>query len=163
MFMKTLISVSMMLAFIFTQLSHPLTMGLILLSQTLTITLITGLINESFWFSYTLFLVFIGGMLILFIYVTTLASNEMFSFSSINLSIIPMMFLLTSFYLLTNWNTPSLLPKQAIYNEMFMNLNNLFNFPENFISLMLIIYLFITLIAAVKITNISYGTMRQIQ
>jgi NADH-ubiquinone oxidoreductase chain 6 len=57
-------------------------MGLVLLIQTLIVALLTGVLASSFWFSYILFLVFLGGMLVLFIYVTRLASNEMFSISA---------------------------------------------------------------------------------
>lgn len=61
---------------------HPLAIGLALLMQTLFIALSTGLVAPSFWFSYILFLVFLGGMLVLFIYVASLASNEIFRFST---------------------------------------------------------------------------------
>nr|QNV11699.1 NADH dehydrogenase subunit 6 [Rhamphomyia barbata] len=71
----------MISSFIFMQMNHPLAMGLMLLMQTFLICLITGLMTKSFWFSYILFLIFLGGMLVLFIYVTSLASNEMFSMS----------------------------------------------------------------------------------
>jgi len=66
---------------IFSTIKHPLAMGLILLIQTIFICLLRGLLIKSFWFSYILFLIFIGGILVLFIYVTSLASNEIFSFS----------------------------------------------------------------------------------
>lgn len=39
-------------------------------------------------------------------------------------------------------------------------LNKLYNFPINFITIILIIYLFLTLIAVVKITNIFEGPLR---
>jgi hypothetical protein len=35
--------------------------------------------TEDFWSSYILFIIIIGGILVLFIYVTILASNEIFS------------------------------------------------------------------------------------
>ena len=50
-------------------------MGLTLLIQTILVSIISGLITKTFWFSYILFLVFLGGILVLFIYVTSLASN----------------------------------------------------------------------------------------
>jgi NADH-ubiquinone oxidoreductase chain 6 len=46
--------------------------------QTIITFLIRGLINKRFWFQYILFIVFVGGMLVLFIYLTRLASNECF-------------------------------------------------------------------------------------
>ena len=41
--------------------------------------LIRGTISRSFWFSYILFIIIIRGILVLFIYITRLASNEIFS------------------------------------------------------------------------------------
>jgi len=46
-------------------------------------------------------------------------------------------------------------------SENSINLNKLYNFPTNLITLLLINYLFLTLVAVVKITNIFYGPLRQ--
>jgi NADH-ubiquinone oxidoreductase chain 6 len=64
-----------------TQIKHPLAIGIILLIQTIITCLIRGLINKRLWFQYILFIVFVGGMVVLFIYVTRVASNEIFSLS----------------------------------------------------------------------------------
>ena len=39
----------------------------------------TSYCEKSFWFSYILFIIIIGGILVLFIYIRRLASNEIFS------------------------------------------------------------------------------------
>ena len=57
-------------------LTHPLAMGLTLIIQTALAAVIAGIIARTFWFSYLLILIFLGGILILFIYVSTLAPNE---------------------------------------------------------------------------------------
>nr|YP_009412735.1 NADH dehydrogenase subunit 6 [Anabropsis carnarius]ASK85606.1 NADH dehydrogenase subunit 6 [Anabropsis carnarius] len=173
MFHFILLTINMMIALIFTQLNHPLAMTLIILMQTLMICLLTGLISQSFWFSYILFLVFLGGMLVLFIYITSLASNEMFiiptKFILSSLSIL-MIFILISFMLdssLINLNTinndMNLSTNNSIYlsNESTMSLMKLYNNPTELITLMLVLYLFLTLIAIVKITNIFQGPLRQ--
>jgi NADH-ubiquinone oxidoreductase chain 6 len=56
-------------------------MGLVLIVHTIRIGVVTGIMARNFWFSYILFLVFLGGVLVLFIYITRLASNEKFIFS----------------------------------------------------------------------------------
>jgi NADH-ubiquinone oxidoreductase chain 6 len=76
---KLLISLRTITGLIFTQIKHPLAIGLILLIQTTIVCLIRGTIYRRFWFSYILFIIMIGGMLVLFIYITSLTSNEIFS------------------------------------------------------------------------------------
>nr|YP_009159311.1 NADH dehydrogenase subunit 6 [Parochlus steinenii]AKP94963.1 NADH dehydrogenase subunit 6 [Parochlus steinenii] len=158
-------------SFIFMQMKHPLAMGLMLLLQTLFICLISGNYNESFWFSYVLFLIFLGGMLVLFIYVTSLASNEMFTMSMkilvISTSVIMMSILmimcldpyLIQSFIYNNEMNP-LFSLSLMTEENTTNLNKLYNFPTNLLTILLINYLFLTLIAAVKITNIFYGPLR---
>ena len=66
----------MILSFPF--LSHPLAIGLNLLFSTFLISLIIGVGGASYWISYTLTLILSGGLLVLFVYVSLLASNERF-------------------------------------------------------------------------------------
>nr|WKU83901.1 NADH dehydrogenase subunit 6 [Conicera dauci] len=153
-------------AITFMQMKHPLAMGLMLLIQTLLICIFTGMLNETYWFSYILFLVFLGGMLILFIYVTSLASNETFSLSIKMLMFLMFnLFILASIMLLTdNLLTNQFFNYETLMNfetENSMNLNKLFNYPTNLITILLMNYLLITLIAVVKITNIFHGPLRQ--
>lgn len=53
-------------------------MGFVLLINVLLIGLILGVSSPSFWLVYVLILVLVGGLLVVFIYVTLLASNELF-------------------------------------------------------------------------------------
>nr|ALO76254.1 NADH deshydrogenase subunit 6 [Craspedophorus nobilis] len=170
-YIMMLMSLSMTIMFMF--LKHPLSMGLILLLQTLLISLISGLFSYSYWFSYILFLVMVGGMLVLFIYMTSMASNEMFNFSmkmSIMMSMLMWMMIIsymTIDYLMIsplfkNSNLMEMLNNLIMLkNENLLSLNMIYNKPNNMITLMLVNYLFITLIAVVKITDINYGPLRQ--
>nr|WGO58013.1 NADH dehydrogenase subunit 6 [Rhabdoblatta densimaculata] len=156
--------ISSMLSIIFTQMNHPLAMGLILLSQTISISIITGMLTQSFWFSYILFLIFLGGMLVLFIYVTSLASNEMFTMSTklllVMSTILPMLILIYKVFspILVNQETLNYL---MLNNTTSLPLIKLYNQPTSIITIMLAMYLFLTLIAVVKITNIFKGPLRQ--
>nr|QHD47979.1 NADH dehydrogenase subunit 6 [Claassenia magna]WHU31447.1 NADH dehydrogenase subunit 6 [Claassenia magna] len=158
-------------AIIFTQMNHPLAMGFMLLIQTLLICILTGLTAHSFWFSYMLFLVFLGGLLVLFIYVTSLASNELFSLFTpsivLTLGIMSMTLLFTFLVDCSLWAhlnhshdmLPSTLP--PIQNEETSSaLQKLYNNPTGIVTLMLALYLFLTLIAAVKITQVFAGPLR---
>nr|AZL93526.1 NADH dehydrogenase subunit 6 [Xyela sp. ZJUH_2016036] len=166
-------SMSMIMGLLFTQLNHPLTMGLMLLIQTMMISLITGMMTQTFWFSYILFLIMLGGMLVLFIYVSSLASNEMFNMSMLNLisTLLIFMFIMllllmmdwySNIFLSLNKEIINIINPEILYNmESTFSLNKIYNQPTNYITLMLANYLFITLIAVVKITNIMKGSLRQ--
>nr|YP_009139392.1 NADH dehydrogenase subunit 6 [Callimorpha dominula]AKF78258.1 NADH dehydrogenase subunit 6 [Callimorpha dominula] len=154
-------------------LNNPLSMGLMILFQTLMICMISGMLIKTYWFSYVLLLTFLGGLLVLFIYVCSIASNELFK-PSFNMKMIFMfllfiMILLQFFYKnnlfwlnlsfnsdMNNFYSLNLF----INNENKINLSKLYNNQTFLIMLMLMIYLFITLITVVKITNIFYGPLR---
>nr|QVL29275.1 NADH dehydrogenase subunit 6 [Ceratitis bremii] len=166
-----LYTTTLITSLIFIQMNHPLAMGLILLIQTIQICLLTGLMAKSFWFSYILFLIFLGGMLVLFIYVTSLASNEMFSMSMkltlISLFIFSFIFIInllldkTSFsFFIKNNETQPIYNFNMFSEENSMNLQKLYNYPTNLLTIMLMNYLLITLIAVVKITKLFYGPLR---
>lgn len=56
--------------------NHPLLMGLIILSLTFLIAVGLGLRSMRAWLSYVLVLILLGGLLVIFIYISLLASNE---------------------------------------------------------------------------------------
>nr|AYR05374.1 NADH dehydrogenase subunit 6 [Coleoptera sp. ACP-2013] len=160
-----LFTMSMSLTFMF--LTHPLSMGFTLLIQAILIAMITGLLSHNFWFSYILFMVMIGGMLVLFIYMTSVASNEKFLYSN-KLSILLLYLLMTIFMFpfIDSFNSyqTSTNMDMMMYEltPMFnLSLSKYINMPTNWIMVLMIIYLLVTLIAVVKITNITYGPLRQ--
>nr|AML26540.1 NADH dehydrogenase subunit 6 [Staphylinidae sp. BMNH 1274696] len=163
MILLTLMNFLLSIMFLF--MKHPMTVGLTLLIQTCLISMITGIINMNFWFSYILFLIMIGGMLVLFIYMTSIASNEMFNYSNMSMIFIFFMIMIISIY----WwffDPHFIYSFISIKNNIISSTNNynlskFFNYPSMFIIFMMIIYLFITLIATVKITKIEFGPLRQ--
>lgn len=164
-----LLFLSLIVGITFLTISHPLAIGLVLLCQTLLISLLTGLLAPTFWFSYILFLVFLGGILVLFIYVTSLASNEIFSISTRTLVFIGSFVGLI--LILTRVNDPLLWNPLTTIDQSFNAINlftpnsttllvKLYNNPTHFLTLLLVIYLFLTLIAVVTITQIHEGPLR---
>nr|YP_010484502.1 NADH dehydrogenase subunit 6 [Omphisa fuscidentalis]UVW80027.1 NADH dehydrogenase subunit 6 [Omphisa fuscidentalis] len=171
MFMSLMI---ISLSFFMIFMINPLSMGLMILTQTLLTCLISSMIIKTYWFSYILFLTFLGGLLVLFIYVSSIASNEIFKMSIFTnmyfffnfLLVISMSILFMNNLLWMNLNINNLemdnLFNMFLWfnNENKFNLSKLYNNQTFLIMIMLIIYLFITLIAVVKITNIFYGPLR---
>nr|YP_009917563.1 NADH dehydrogenase subunit 6 [Issoria eugenia]QLM00881.1 NADH dehydrogenase subunit 6 [Issoria eugenia] len=166
---SSLIFISIFMFFI----NHPLSMGLLILMQTLLTCLLSGMLMNTYWFSYILFLIFLGGLLVLFIYVSSIAFNELFMISIFNKMLVFLsIFYITiiSLYFKNNLNFMNLYFNDEMMNffnsllfmnnEYNLNLMKLYNEQTYLMMMMLIIYLFITLIAVVKITNIFFGPLR---
>nr|WGL40120.1 NADH dehydrogenase subunit 6 [Athyma opalina] len=152
--------------------NHPFSMGLMILIQTLLLCLLSSMLINTYWFSYILFLIFLGGLMVLFIYVSSIASNELFKLSFFNKSFYLYMILIMviSYFFKNNlfWMNFSINDEMMNYfnsflffnNELNFNLSKLYNKQTYLLTLMMIIYLFITLVATVKITNIFFGPLR---
>nr|YP_010043557.1 NADH dehydrogenase subunit 6 [Etisus dentatus]QPD06878.1 NADH dehydrogenase subunit 6 [Etisus dentatus] len=160
------IPVILTLSFLFTRLSHPLSLGMTLLLQTVFMSLTVGISTYSFWFSYILFMIFLGGMLVLFIYVASLASNEIFSFSLLTFLIYSSIIIALSliFLLLDPLISPALssLPISSINNQLSTPtiVSWIYNSPSMSFTLFIIMYLLLTLIVVVKIINLFKGPLR---
>lgn len=111
--------------------------------------------------------------MVLFVYVTSLASNEIFQFS-IKIFIFSLIFIVFILFLLIIWSD-----KLILFNNIFnfeiealnslrkrtikensLILSKLFNYPTNLITILVINYLFLTLIVRVKITKTFKGPLR---
>nr|YP_009732624.1 NADH dehydrogenase subunit 6 [Celypha flavipalpana]QHS71343.1 NADH dehydrogenase subunit 6 [Celypha flavipalpana] len=163
----------MMMSLMMFFLTHPLSMGMMILIQTTLICLLTGMLINTYWFSYILFLTFLGGLLVLFIYVASIASNELFKNNFFYTKIIMINFILIMIFSLLlmnklNWMNFNFNDEMNNFfnlnlffnNENKINLSKLYNNQTFLMMMMMIIYLFIALIAVVKITNIFFGPLR---
>nr|YP_009973292.1 NADH dehydrogenase subunit 6 [Chinapotamon maolanense]QNH92743.1 NADH dehydrogenase subunit 6 [Chinapotamon maolanense] len=155
-----------LLSILFTRMMHPLAMGLNLLIQTIVISFSASLATFSFWFSYVLFLIFLGGMLVLFIYVASLASNEIFlpSLTFFIMFLILTILLCFSFFFLDTVLISSFsnLPNSSInFLSSTAHITSwIFNTPSMFFTLFIISYLLLTLLVVVKIINLFKGPLR---
>lgn len=153
---------------IFTKISHPLAIGLRLLLQTVLICCSSGLNNISFWFSYILFLIFLGGILVLFVYVTSLASNEMFKINLLSVLFILPMFLLIVILLSID---PIIIPEQSMfkialsfksvpYSPDTSLIATIYNYTNINLTIFMVFYLLLTLVVVVKVTHNFFGPLR---
>nr|WMY24297.1 NADH dehydrogenase subunit 6 [Gnathamitermes sp. n.] len=158
---KMLMSMSTMTSLMFTQMKHPMAMGLMLLIQTTMVCLISGTMYSSFWFSYILFMIMIGGMLVLFMYMTSLASNEMFSPSNkmlmATLTLLPiLMYMMPT---VTN-NKEMCAHNTMMENEILTTTTVMYNQMMGTMTTLLVLYMLLTLIVVVNIINVSSGPLR---
>nr|QUM11274.1 NADH dehydrogenase subunit 6 [Nysius cymoides] len=151
MFMWIMLNLSL----VFMWVKHPLSMVLIIILQTLTISVMTGMIMSSFWFSYIIMMIMMSGMLVLFIYMASIASNEKFKFSII---LFMMMILSSPMILFLNYDNEMMnMNKTTTLN---MILNNLFSGTTMIITMVMVVYLLYTMITVSKIVNINEGPLR---
>uniref|UniRef100_A0AAU6PTH1 NADH-ubiquinone oxidoreductase chain 6 n=1 Tax=Homidia sp. TaxID=3054010 RepID=A0AAU6PTH1_9HEXA len=138
--------------------SHPISILVSILLQTSIICLTLWILTKSSWFSFILFLIFLGGLMVLFVYITSLASNEMFKINYWDNSILMLTTLMLTLGL-TNF---------TFFNEMWSNMTfSILNkilmiFSKNMIlpTLTIMSYLLFVLIVAVKISSMMEGPVR---
>nr|AIY61682.1 NADH dehydrogenase subunit 6 [Serritermes serrifer] len=160
--MKLLLSMSSLTGLMFTQSKHPMAMGMALLIQTMLMCMISGVMYKSFWFSYILFMIMIGGMLVLFMYMTSLASNEMFRTSSKMITATVLMMPIITYVTSTQMNNKEMLNHETMMeNETFLTTTMMYNSSAGSMTIMLVIYMLLTLIIVVNMVNISKGPLRQ--
>nr|ACY00208.1 NADH dehydrogenase subunit 6 [Bacillus rossius] len=155
--MKLMLTLNMTMNMTFLMMKHPMSMGMIIIMQTTMISMMTGMLYKSFWFSYILFLMFIGGMMVLFIYMTSLMPNMMFSLSSKSMTMI----ILTLGIML--WTQKKTMINNNDMELMMTNntmLTKMYNYPVNISLIMMASYLFFTMITVFKITESNKGPLR---
>lgn len=138
----------LLISTIFIRITHPLTLGLILVIQTILIASYIGLMSQTFWFSYILFLVIVGGILILFIYVISITYNKIFNLKPNLIKLTTYAFIFIFLLIINKFNTPLFINniETSYINflplESSQNLTKLYNFPINLINLFIVNYLF---------------------
>nr|AXS65257.1 NADH dehydrogenase subunit 6 [Bostrichoidea sp. 5 KM-2017] len=153
----TLISIILSISMI--MMKHPLSITIILIIQSLLISLISGSLNYDFWFSYIMFMIMIGGMLVVFIYMTSIASNEKFNMFKMWLTL-PIMLIIPNMGMMFFMNMEDTkLSKTWKFNEI--SLIKFYSWPSSLLMITLMIYLLMALIAIVKITQTNKGPLRQ--
>nr|ATL76502.1 NADH dehydrogenase subunit 6 [Stylotermes sp. Chi-131] len=159
---KLMMSMSITNSLMFTQMKHPMAMGMMLLIQTMTMCMISGSMYKSFWFSYILFMIMVGGMLVLFMYMTSIASNEMLSPSNKMITTATIATLMTMNYMTTKTNSKEMNNHDSMTeNEITTTTNTMYNQITGSMTILLVTYMLMTLIVVVNMINMSKGPLRK--
>jgi len=159
-------SIRTLLVFLFPLANHPLLIGLVILSLTVIIAVALGIIRISSWLSYILVMVLLGGLLVIFVYISLLAPNETQISSSFTKTIIKR---LTFIWIITI--TSSSIHIWTSKNISFINsisfdresIEWIYLFYSSDLAIMtifLVIYLFLTLIVVVFIRKTDSASLR---
>jgi len=140
--------------------SHPIILITIILTQAIIICLSTWLSFNLRWFSFILFLIFLGGLIVLFIYISRLASNEKFYIKINNLILIAMLIApIIIFYLTNQLNRTYHHSEIVTIKNIFIELYSKSIFMPTCLT---IVFLLLTLIVVVKIRSKYEGPIRNI-
>nr|YP_011026058.1 NADH dehydrogenase subunit 6 [Stephanitis pyrioides]WQM87491.1 NADH dehydrogenase subunit 6 [Stephanitis pyrioides] len=155
--METMIIMMIIMSTLFLNLMTPLSMVIMLIMQTLVISIISSIMISSFWYSYMLILIMISGLLILFMYMASIASNEKFYMS--NKLILYM--ILMSLYL--KYMMPKTIYEMKISSminqEMIMS--KLFNYKFITPTILMMLLLFMMMVTISFLVSSNEGPMRK--
>nr|YP_009480519.1 NADH dehydrogenase subunit 6 [Cryptopygus terranovus]APX54991.1 NADH dehydrogenase subunit 6 [Cryptopygus terranovus] len=131
--------------------SHPVMLMMLILIQATLICLISWLYLKFSWFAYILFLVFLGGLMVLFIYITSLASNELMKYDLSSFTMAAVILFMVSTLVFFNWNGCSL--DLMMFNKSINYFSGMYSLPTFTLIGLTMIYLLFTLIVVVKVSN----------
>nr|YP_010352911.1 NADH dehydrogenase subunit 6 [Macrolenostreptus orestes]UOF70316.1 NADH dehydrogenase subunit 6 [Macrolenostreptus orestes] len=150
--MNILTLMMMITTVLFPFLFHPMMMGITIILLALMISMQMWLTLNYSWLAYILFLIFLGALLVLFIYISTLAPNEKF----MKMTYYPLVLLFLIIFL-----PPQKTPKDASMIDMdFLPSMKIFSLSLTLMTLFMALYLFLTLIIISKITLFKKGPLR---
>lgn len=133
---------------------------MLLIIQTILTSIMTGILINSFWISYILLIRILRGVLVLFIYISRIASNEKFQNNIIIWRIRIIIIMLRILFLFLE---EKIIIKNNYLgieiNELF-SLNKIFNLENIYVTIILIIYLLLTIIVSSRLVNIFEGPIR---
>nr|YP_010381667.1 NADH dehydrogenase subunit 6 [Cylindratus longicephalus]UDL72042.1 NADH dehydrogenase subunit 6 [Cylindratus longicephalus] len=157
--------ISICMSIILPFLKHPISMGSLLMIQTILISMISTMKFYSPWYSYIMFITIIGGMMVMFMYMSSIASNEEFKMMSITkmmmiLIILMMLIMITKYKYLTyleknNYNKMNLMEFEEIKSTskfFYLNKMNL--------TIMMMMILMITMISVSNIASSHEGPLK---
>nr|CCI69443.1 NADH dehydrogenase subunit 6 [Metacrangonyx sp. 2 MDMBR-2012] len=143
--------------------SHPLFMSTMIAIQSIMISVTIYLFNSISWFSYLLFMIFLSGMMVVLIYVSSLTSNLTMKYFFVDLKSLILLSVLFLFFPLLYYKV------YYFYNNNmdFSNLSNLIIMAGKIYSkdmylftILIICYLLIVLILVVKNSLFTKGPLR---
>nr|YP_010586261.1 NADH dehydrogenase subunit 6 [Hydromanicus melli]UZZ44023.1 NADH dehydrogenase subunit 6 [Hydromanicus melli] len=145
---------------------NPLLMGFLIIIQTLMLCLMMNFNSSIYWMSYITYLIMLGGILILFMYMCSISSNETIKFNPKIIFIsTPFLAFMMFNFLSMNWiNKNMTMTNYSI--DFFFNNNNIINISKMYnkfsmiMTIMLIIYLLISLTMVTTFANNDLGPLR---
>nr|AWH61914.1 NADH dehydrogenase subunit 6 [Cicadella viridis] len=156
----TLIKLMIILPTTMTLLKTPMSMGFMLILQTMFTSLLLNKILQSSWFMMITFLMMIGGLLILFMYMCSIASNEKFKLN-LNLTFVLIIIIMSTDEMLFE-NQNNEFQNMVMSNQLEkFSMIKLYNEKSMIITMLMVMYLLLTMISVSKIVKLHKGPLRK--
>nr|UFK32223.1 NADH dehydrogenase subunit 6 [Aguriahana sp. 1 BY-2021a] len=140
--------------------SNPMSMGLILMLQTIFMIMFLNKILNSSWFAMITFMMMIGGLLIMFMYMSSIASNEKFKMKINMMMIIIILIIITDEMMLENQINENMELMKT--NNFDLSLTKIYNKKSMMMTIVLVLYLLLTMISVTKMVKHHKGPLRAI-
>nr|YP_010710168.1 NADH dehydrogenase subunit 6 [Lipaphis pseudobrassicae]WCS41468.1 NADH dehydrogenase subunit 6 [Lipaphis pseudobrassicae] len=160
--LKFIMLTNLIMAITLTMMKSPISSNLIILLQTMTLTMMINLINKTSWISFMIFILYIGGLMIIFLYISSIAFNELNinkNFKNILLKLILITLMLI--YLKMSLNLDNMMYENKFMFEDNYYFLNMFMLPNNLMIYMIMFILFFMLILIIWMLKINKGPIRQ--
>lgn len=157
MIIYTISSLFIILSISIIIISRPLIIALYVLCLALSLSVLVSLLINS-WFAIFIFLIYVGGILVIFIYFSSLSPNQFLGYKSLIWISFIIFFMWIIFFVIVN---PPLITQTIInpYSILFP-ITILYFSPNLLILIALILILLLVLLAVVKITEATFGPIR---
>nr|YP_010415467.1 NADH dehydrogenase subunit 6 [Ziczacella heptapotamica]USC52157.1 NADH dehydrogenase subunit 6 [Ziczacella heptapotamica] len=152
--MKMMMIISSMTPFF----KNPMSMGFLLMMQTMLMIILMNKIMYTSWFTMVTFLMMIGGLLIIFSYMSSIASNEKFKFKFNLILIMIIMFIIIDEMMLDQQINEKQDIKLTINTDL--SLIKIYNNKSMLMTILMVLYLLITMISVSKIVKHHEGPLR---
>uniref|UniRef100_A0AAU8BUP5 NADH-ubiquinone oxidoreductase chain 6 n=1 Tax=Tenguna medogensis TaxID=3229002 RepID=A0AAU8BUP5_9HEMI len=141
--------------------NNPITLGTMMIIQTTLMCISQINFNLTPWFSYIMFITIIGGMMIMFIYMSSIASNEKMK-KNILIPVTWIITIMIMYKLLNNKLMMYMSEKKMVMLNMeeIKSTTKMFNKPKMFLTIMIMIMLMITMISVTKIASTFEGPLK---
>nr|QRI61359.1 NADH dehydrogenase subunit 6 [Pochazia shantungensis] len=144
---------------------HPLSMGSMLMLQTILVS--NKMFKESnmSWFAYILFITIIGGMMIMFMYMSSIASNEKFSMSTKQM-MLTTIFLVMMIVMIKETSMEQMIKitekkNMMIQKEEAKHTMKFFNLNKMNVTILIMMILLLTMIIVTNIASTFEGPLKK--
>lgn len=138
---------------------HPVIIIVLIISQTIILCITAWFFIKTRWFSYILFLIFLGGLIVLFIYITSLASNELIRLKIVTLPSSIFVPIILVFFIIINVDLQEFKESRTRF-LITKTFNFLYRWNNCILLTTSMLYLFLTLVIVVKISNKSEAPLK---